>query len=225
MGQASRTQELLGRLAGRRHQALQLGPGRVLLVVPSEAATQPQGQLLAHFVVNLIARLFPIVRARDVVIFEDREIGVFVPRWREATLRKSIEQMLVELAPPASTRVIGNVPVPNGYDCIVTVGQPVSFPTNVIVGSTGWIAQVSTTESLAVGGPPNPVGAYAAACFGACRFGIVCSPHTVGSCRRCRCYHWKARSPFRVLTTAMTLLVPIPCCPSRFTSAGSRSSA
>ena len=167
MGQASRTQELLGRLAGRPHQALHLGPGRVLLVVPSGAAAQPQGQLLTHFLVNLIARLFPVVKGLDVLIPDGPELDVFIPRWRATTLRKSIAQMLAELAPPAATRIIENGPVPDGYDCIVTVGQPASFPTNVIVGSTGWIAQVSATEALAVEGPPNPVGAYAAACFGA----------------------------------------------------------
>jgi molybdopterin/thiamine biosynthesis adenylyltransferase len=167
MGQASRTQELLGRLAGQPHQTLQLGLGRVLLVAPPETAAQPQGQLLTHFAVNLIARLFPVVKLLDVAITTDHDLDVFIPRWQEATLRKSVERMLTELAPLAATRVIDNIPVPDAYDCIATVGRPASFPANIIVGSTGWIAQVSTTEMLAVGGPPNPVGAYAAACFGA----------------------------------------------------------
>ena len=167
MGQESRTQELLERLAGRPRHALELGLGRVLLVIPSQTAAQPQGQLLAHFAANLIARLFPIVRALDVVISEDREIGVFIPRWRETTLRKSIERMFAELAPPVAVRVIEKVASSDGYDCIVAVGQPESSPANLFVGSIGWIAQVSSTEVLTVAGSPNPVGAYAAACFGA----------------------------------------------------------
>ena len=166
MGQASRTQELLGRLAGRPHHALELGPGRVLLVIPSQTAAQPQGQLLAHFAANLIARLFPIVRVLDVVISEDSEIGVFIPRWRETTLRKSIERMFMELASPVASRVIGKVRTPEGYDCIVAIGQPESSAASLFLGSNGWIAQVSATEVLSVGGSPNPMGAYAAACFG-----------------------------------------------------------
>ena len=67
----------------------------------------------------------------------------------------------------SASRVIEKAPTAEDYDCIVAIGQTESSGANLFLGSIGWIAQVSTNEVLAIEGSANPVGAYAAACFGA----------------------------------------------------------
>lgn len=166
MNQAARTEELLRRLSGNTSGGVQLGKGRVAVVVSQDSARQPQGQLLATFLVNLLARLFPVVRDLDVYIPQDAKLSVLVPRWSARTLRATIEAFLIALDPLTKCQVGSDV-LSRGYDCTLMIGDDLDLVADLFVGSRGWLAAVSSNTPQPVDGNPNPVGAYTAAAFGA----------------------------------------------------------
>jgi hypothetical protein len=90
---------------------------------------------------------------------------VSLPRWHAGSLADHLHQFLTALAPPIAWRV---TEAPEGpADCALLVGDATTAAAQVVyAGSEGWIATVSPRGPQPVGGSPNPVGAYAAACLG-----------------------------------------------------------
>lgn len=165
MTQHSRTEQLLDRLAGGENIARQLGPGRVALIVPQSKAAEPQVQLIATFFVNLAARLYPVVREIHVSVPSHAPLAAAVPRWNGGSLSDTISQFLSALNPPAHCALHAESPAER-YDAIAVIGGAVGgVSATLFAGGSGWLAQLSTDAPVPVGGPPNPVGAYATATF------------------------------------------------------------
>lgn len=167
MRQADRTIELLQNLS---HTAKNtsfldlLAPGRLAIVVGAEDAEEPQGQLVTSFAANLAVRLFPVVQDLTVVLERDAPMVVRLGRWQAPTLGKHLHQMLTSIGHLATWRIGREEPT---SDCQLRVGSlPGGGASSVFVGSNGWNAYVSPTGPMEVGGAANPVGAFAAACFG-----------------------------------------------------------
>ena len=167
MEQDTRTKALLAQLA-KNSEDLDLekllAPGAVAVHLSSEMLNEPQAQLLFSFAANLLARLHPVIQDLSVVLPGDAPLTAPVPRWRKATFKEHICSMLAAIDPPLAWRVLEKVPLFPGW-CLA-VGRCDADPKTVFVGSTGWEAYFSPKALVPVGGPANPVGAYAAACLG-----------------------------------------------------------
>lgn len=164
MNPTGRTEQLLRRLTGSESGDIPLGRGRVAVIIDEETAAEPQAQLLITFLVNLASRLSPVVKTLDICVMQDTDLVVHVPRWGRATLRQTIQCFLDALEGPVRSTVSAKVPTAD-YDAVVAIG---SAPhATLYVGSTGWQVDISALASVPTTGRPNPVGAYAAAAFGA----------------------------------------------------------
>lgn len=161
--QALRTKALLARLTNMTEVEAQFPGGRVTVGIGPREATTVQGQLMLSFAVNLLARLFPVVRKLTVLV-PDAPLATRVPRWSAPTLRRHLNLLLTELSPPVHWNVVEG-PHEEGT-CSLWLGEPslVVAPT-CFIGSEDWYVYVSPNEPQPVRGH-NPVGAYAAACFG-----------------------------------------------------------
>lgn len=168
MAQDTRTKAALAQLAsgaaGPDLEAL-LASGRVNIVIDAQAAREPQGQLLFSFAVNLLARLHPVVQHLTVVLARDAPVYPHLPRWPEPTLATHLARLLSCLKPPLAWRVTDR-PDASAVVSLVVGDRAEATGERISMGSRGWIAFVSLAEALPVDGPPNPVGAYAAACLG-----------------------------------------------------------
>ena len=164
--QADRTQALLRQLArGEAVTDALFAPGRVLIVLARKDAQRPQAQLTFSFAVNLLARLYPVVQQLDVVLPERMPLAAPLPRWTAGTLNEHLSHLLNGLGPPVHWRVHHDPPGLGDCALVVGAGTTVGVPT-VFVGSDGWQVAVSPGSPQTVGSSVNPVGAYAAACFG-----------------------------------------------------------
>lgn len=168
VAQNSRTRTALSQLAsaaaGQDLEAV-FAPGRINVVIDARPAREPQGQLLFSFAVNLLARLHPVVQRLTVVIELDAPLHLDLPRWREPSLAAHIARFLSCLKPPLAWRVTDR-PDASATVSLVVGSQAQAAGERISVASAGWIAFVSPSDALPIAGPPNPVGAYAAACLG-----------------------------------------------------------
>ena len=168
MAQDTRTKAALTQLAGGTVgpdlEAL-LGPGRVNIVIDGQTAREPQGQLLFSFAVNLLARLHPVVQQLTVVLAHDAPLHPDLPRWSAPSLAAHLTRLLSCLKPPLAWRVTDRSDASAGVSLVVGA-QAEGAGERIFVGSRGWIAFISPSEAVPTDGPSNPVGAYAAACFG-----------------------------------------------------------
>ncbi len=166
MGQADRTIALLSGLASEeRALAQMLAPGRVAVFLGSDVMCEPQAQALVSFVVNLLARLYPVVQDLHVVVPEGIPLAAHVPRWQAPTFDGHLRRILEALGPPLRWAV---EPRLSGQPtCALVVGTAIpACEQAVYVGSDGWDASLSPSAPVPVGISVNPVGAYAAACLG-----------------------------------------------------------
>lgn len=165
MNQSGRTEEWLNRKSNDAGDSLRLGQGRVLLVIAPDEADGPQSQLVASFLSNLLARLFPVVRELDVYIPRDPKLTAHIPRWTASTLGRSIQLFFSALAPPTRCRVLSGLPTQQ-YDAVAQVGRLEGSTGTVFIGSIGWRVEISTEHPVGSGGRPNAIGAFASAAFG-----------------------------------------------------------
>ena len=89
MSQSDRTTELLNRLSRGANIGDRLGRGRVAVVISAEDSAQPQAQLLSTFLINLLARLNPVVHELDIFVPNDAQLRANIPRWQASTLKLS----------------------------------------------------------------------------------------------------------------------------------------
>lgn len=166
MGQADRTIALLSDLASEeRALAQMLAPGRVAVFLAPDLAAEPQAQALASFVVNLLARLFPVVQNLHVVVPENIPLVAHVPRWQAPTFEGHLRRFLQALRPPLRWAVEPRLSAQPSSALVIGTAIPPCEQT-VYVGSDGWEASLSPSAPVPVGVSVNPVGAYAAACLG-----------------------------------------------------------
>lgn len=162
---ALRTETLLEQLTGSKELRALFAPGHVAIGISEEAARTAQGQMIVSFAMNLVARLFPVVQ--ELVIIVPPEINVLArfPRWASPTLDEHIKALLSQIIPPVKWTVAA-VPFELPANT-VWIGTPPKGPKPaVFIGADGWYAFVSPEEPMKLG-TPNPIGAYAAACFAA----------------------------------------------------------
>jgi molybdopterin/thiamine biosynthesis adenylyltransferase len=161
--QAQRTKALLEQLTKKANVEALFPSGRVAVGISPSAAATAQGQLMFSFAVNLLARLFPVVQEL-VVVVPDAPVVARLPRWPATTLDQHLHLLLTELSPPVRWSIVGQLKVEP--TCSLWVSSPTATPVGAcFVGSENWYVHVSPNEPQPVGGY-NPVGAYAAACFG-----------------------------------------------------------
>jgi hypothetical protein len=166
MSQSGRTEKLLHRLSGRDRVSDQLGTGRVACIISPKDTGNSQAQLIFTFLVNMLARLHPVVRELDVYIAHDAPLRVHVPRWSARTLHHTVDNFIHALRSPTNCRVL-STEFAGEYDVAVLVGHSDSILADVFVGSHGWVAEISPDHPVTVVDSPNPVGAYSAAALGA----------------------------------------------------------
>lgn len=165
--QASRTRAFLRQLArGQEVTDAMFAPGRVVIVLGRDEAGLAQSQLTLSFAVNLMARLYPVIQRLDVVVPLGVPLTARPPRWFADTAHHHIWSLLHGIRPLAQWDVRDDPP--STAECVLIVGSAhaVKDVPSVFVGSDGWQVAISPTEPQAVGHAVNPVGAYAAACFG-----------------------------------------------------------
>lgn len=161
--QAQRTNALLAKLTNKSSVETLFPLGRVAVGINPRDAATAQGQLMYSFAVNLLARLFPVVRELIVVV-PNVSLVTRVPRWSAPTLGQHLHLLLSELAPPVRWSIVEQFHDEDA--CLLWVGEPGSaVGQTCIIGSEDWYVYASPSEPQPVGGY-NPVGAYAAACFG-----------------------------------------------------------
>lgn len=131
--------------------AAKLDAHTIGLAFDDTAAETPEGRIALDLTVNLLARLYPTL--------------ALIPSGDRATA------LLSTLS--ATARAI-NPAIDLGASCddvaaIVAVGStPVSSQAPIVyIGSSGWIAKLSSVGPVGSGGTNNPFGAAAATCFGA----------------------------------------------------------
>ncbi len=166
--QSERTEALLSRLAAADKNLQQsLSPGHVGIFLGAEVADLPQAQMIFSLVVNLSARLFPIFQKLDIVVPQDVPLTFPAPRWSAATLHDHIRLLLEAIRPPNLIWQFHQKPTDEPR-CFLSIG-PLPHRADgdaIYIGSNGWNLTVSPDSPVAVGSDLNPVGAYAAACFG-----------------------------------------------------------
>lgn len=164
MRQDRRTSELLDRWGQDQGIADKLGPGRVAVLVGSDVAREPQGQLLTFFSINLLARLHPVVRQLGVLV-PDIALRGQIPRFRGRSIRDVCHQLLGDLGSPVERRILRDRRATN-YDVVACIGNAArGSPVDLFVGSVGWQCSLSVSSPVESGGRANPVGAFATACF------------------------------------------------------------
>ena len=168
MSQDERTIQLLKNLSECTDVDLAsvFAPGRVcLMLAPGDAGT-PQGQLLFSLVVNLMARLHPIVQVLDIVIDTDHYLIGRVPRWSRRTLCAHVRAMLTAISSPVKWRLTdaSKLGRPDASE-ILLVGD-MQCDGSVYVGCDGWNVFVSADSPQQIGTDSNPVSINSAACFG-----------------------------------------------------------
>jgi hypothetical protein len=168
MNQSSRTEEWLRQaVRGKTTDIVQkLRHEHVAIVLGENVQREPQAQLVFTFAVNLAARLSPIVQRLTVVVAPDVQLVATIPRWRERLLAAHVHTFLTRLSAPVEWQI--SAVVPTNATIVLSVGScsPDARDRSIFVGSRGWSAFFSPVESETVGGAPNPIGAYAAACIG-----------------------------------------------------------
>ena len=166
MGQADRTFALLNRLTKNQESIeRRLAPGRVAIVIGADAGSRPQGQLLSSFAVNLLARLYPVIQDLEVVVPRGVPLQIRPPRWAAESLDAHLRRFLQALDPPLKWSIREDSTCDRNWT--LTVGAPPSLPPeSVFIGGHGWEVRFSPNEPVSIGVEYNPVGAYAAACFG-----------------------------------------------------------
>src|SRR6266516_3989110 len=165
-GQSERTKELLARRGDVRKEELEklLSPGHVMVSLNPDVIGKPQAQLTLSFAVNILARLCPVVQRLDVVLPTDSPLVATVPRWTGSTLEDHVTRFLGALQPDLEWVVThSQTGTPN---CHLAIGTSGLIGPTVFLGADGWEARVSSEGSMPTGEKVNPVGAYAAACFG-----------------------------------------------------------
>ena len=168
MPQDERTVQLLENLSRCTDLNLAsiLAPGHVGLMLASGSASTPQGQLLFSLVVNLMARLHPVVQELDIFIDTDHDLIAPVPRWSGKTLSAHLRTMLTAINPPVKWRLLwGSNPAGPDVGEILVVGD-MRREGSVYVGCDGWEVSVSSNNPQQISTELNPVSINAAACFG-----------------------------------------------------------
>ncbi|MDE0334460.1 MAG: ThiF family adenylyltransferase [Defluviicoccus sp.] len=168
MSQQERTIQLLGKLSGRSDLDLSevLAPGRVGVVLAPEAADTPQGQLLFSFVVNLIARLYPVVQQLSIFVGNEHPLRARTPRWNGETLSAHLGNMLGAISPPVEWCLQdGSNAMISEIDEVLVVGD-IQTSGSVYVGCDGWDVLVSSDGPYSVSTDSNAVSVNVAACFG-----------------------------------------------------------
>lgn len=123
----------------------------VPFVLFDQAGMSQEGRVTLDLLVNLLARLYPRLGVEGYDDLSAREAERL--RRYATTLNPDIE-----LVPAPTEATVG-----------IVVGQPsvsVGVPT-FYLGSDGWIATLSSSIAQTSGSSTNPIGAAAAACFGA----------------------------------------------------------
>ena len=168
MSQQKRTIQLLENLSGRSDLDLAkvLAPGRVGVVLAPEAAATPQGQLLFSFVVNLMARLYPVVQQLDIFTGRDHQLLAPVPRWNGETLSAHLETMLNAICPPVKWCLRGGSSTVGSETVEILVVGHMRRNGSVYIGCDGWDVCVSSDNPHRVSSGSNPVSINAAACLG-----------------------------------------------------------
>ena len=125
-----------------------VSPLSVTIRFGSDAVQSPEGQVSLELLTNLLSRFYPTL-SLDGVGEEAEKLGKQL-----ADLARRINPVIeFSTAKPPYVNV-GTIPaVPSGC--------------SAFIGSDGWNARLSTTAPQAVGQSRNPIGAAAAACFGA----------------------------------------------------------
>ena len=168
MPQEERTVQLLKNLSSRTDLDLArvFAPGRVGLMLAPGDAKNPQGQLIYSLVVNLMARLYPVVQELDVFIDADHPLVAPVPRWTGETLSVHLKSMLRAIHPPVKWRLKSTSnPVESEIGEILVVGD-MRRDGSVYVGCDGWEVSVSSDSPQLISADFNPISSNAAACFG-----------------------------------------------------------
>ena len=165
--QTERTETVLTGLMGSRWEALlKQIPRDILVRVSSEAAKNPQAQLIVTFVINLLIRLHPVVNRVFLEIPQDFSSSQNLPRWRKETLLLSLRTMYKSVKPPVKL-FLNQRRSSAGFACHVTIGSGEPLPMEGLwIGCNNWVAVISPMEAQGLSGIINPVGAYVAATLG-----------------------------------------------------------
>jgi molybdopterin/thiamine biosynthesis adenylyltransferase len=162
--QTKRTNDGLKSLIGTNWESLidQI-PRSVLVRVSPGASSNPSGQMLTTFTINMIIRLFPVVTKVYLQLPQDAKLSHNIPKWQGKTLLSSIKAVYESVKPPVKL-MINTKPNENDICCHVTIGSgsPIKAP-GIWAGSDNWVACLSSSGSQPISSENNPVGAYAAA--------------------------------------------------------------
>lgn len=162
-----RTHELLNRLSIsstdqiERFAALE---GSVRVVLGREAGLTGNGQLGLFTVLNILARLSPVVTAVYVVVEDDFPIVVDAPLFNGKTVISAIEYFVRSLNSPVAIRVALSFDEEGEHSVSVAVGFAKSN-VDISFGNDGWNVYLETEGHALVTDKFNPVGCMTAACL------------------------------------------------------------
>lgn len=115
-------------------------------------------------VVNLFARLHPIVSHVAIHLPTDAERDVYVPGVTAGTVVESVTRLADVIDSPVTVSQVDDVP--SGTDATLQLGAGAADAT-VSIGSDGWLVHVATNgATTGFSGQVNPVGSYTAGCMG-----------------------------------------------------------
>lgn len=131
-----------------------LNKQRVAIAIDRSAANRHEGRALADLAIRLLARMYP----RILIVALDKE-------------SEALRDELSQLAKAINPKILLNTDLEAATACLAICSNRIELPRRgsqiFYLGSDGWIARLSTEQPRGIGRSRNPLGAGAAACFGA----------------------------------------------------------
>jgi len=168
--QTQRTRELLqGLTCSSPSEVQRWGAirGRAAVALGREASLTKNGQLAFFTVINLLARLYPVVTELMVHIEADTPLLVQAPLFDGQKVSDAVGHFATSLNSPVSVTLHCSRKPPEDAEVFLMAGTFYSGLPQISFGSEGWNLSLDTDGSCAFSDRFNPVGSMSAACLAA----------------------------------------------------------
>lgn len=168
--QTQRTRQLLQKLTRSSSVQVQMWDaveGCVVISLSREASRTKNGQLAFFTVINLLARLHPVVTAIAVYLEADAPVLLYAPLFDGRTVSEAVQNFVTLLQSPVTVTLDSSRMPTENAEVTLNAGGFQPGTSQISFGSDGWNVSLDSDSACGFSDIFNPVGSMSVACLAA----------------------------------------------------------